>query len=121
MLSSVALPDTPEGNPNIPYTKTTSTATIRAILPLRFFFIVPILDSRVRAPEGTLRIRGVLLGGHRGDRAFCNLKLQIVRRHSNDDHIVLNGKNNATDPAGGVHSVPRLQALQHLLPLLLPL
>src|ERR1700732_55054 len=92
----------------MPYRQTRSTTRISATLPLRFFFIVSLLYSRL--PRAKARRRSILyaktkttpalgrrlLRGNRSDGALCNFHLDPVRRHLDYDDIVLDGEN---DPA----------------------
>ena len=84
MALSNAFPLIPYGIPKMPYRQIKRTATIRAILFFRFFFMV--LNRSSKKPGGlALGVRRALLSGYRSNRAFGDLKLQVVGSCANDD------------------------------------
>src|SRR5215469_4230695 len=131
---TIALPLTPLGMPKMPYRKNRSTTTISTTLPLRFFFMIPILYSEKSMPKVNIRTApknrlapsraGKLrrfLRRHRRNRILGHFHLDPVRRHLHDDGVVLDRKNRAANAARRRDPVPRLDARKHLLPLLLTL
>src|SRR5215469_5577179 len=93
-----AAPEKPEGIPMIPQRQTSTTATIRMILLLRFFFMVPIHYSKLerRAPQSSraehLRCRGAVLGSDGGDGVLGHFHLDSVGSHFDDDGVVFDGE-----------------------------
>src|SRR5579863_2100242 len=115
---SNAFPLIPDGIPKMPYKQIKRTATIRAILFLRFFFIFPILYSK-RSRRGALGFRSVVLRD-RSNRVLGNFELEVVGSDTNHERIVLDRDDDAANPSGGCDPISRLDTGQHLLPLLLP-
>jgi hypothetical protein len=57
---------------------------------------------------------------YRNNRTPRHFQLQVIRRNPQYQRIVFDRNNCPTQPAAGHHFVPRLQLLQHRLPLFLP-
>ena len=87
---------------------------------IEILFHCPILCSGVEFRR-LLRVRRTLLCSHRRDCVFGNFQFQTVGSHPDDNHIVLDGKDNAADAARGGYPISCFDAGEHLLPLLLAL
>src|ERR1035438_1785579 len=100
----------------MPYRQTSSTATIRATLFLRFFFIVPFLYFKnakkaarvLKTRRRLLGARSVFLGGDGGNRVLGYFQFKVVRGYADNDRIVLNREDDAANASGGGHAITRL-------------
>src|SRR6185312_10397153 len=127
-----ALPPSPLGMPKMPKRNTSITATIKTVFQSNVLFIgILAHGSRLMASGAAfatrpgpcaLRLRLSFFRSHHGDhRALRKLQPQVIGRDAQMERGVAQGDDCARDSALGNNAVSRLQLIDHLLPLLLPL
>src|ERR1700691_5113053 len=106
----------PFGMPKIPKTNTRRTATIRRVLRMGVTvgFCAALLSARA-----TRLFSFLLVSRHGSDSALDDLDFDVIRWDAQLDRVLLDRDDGSAHAAGGGDAVSRLQASQHLLPLLL--